>query len=286
MRDLDAPKPKWHYFRLTTLCYFLFSGILLNTQGCGPQKITTRSSAPLNATPQTAAQGSGALQTVTTIGNLGVPTEIDKIHDENVIQRWKNQIIFLNSTALEKAYCPLFCQASECALPATARSTCRPRWRGNLANSSYFKNNPSAFFSESERVSLGDYKISKYDPQFNRMRWMSSITQDYIQTLRLFLGDACQQIITSESEAAVYDNNFLVKGPAPTVNNINEIMTKFFGYKPLLGVHVGAEKYHQVYLNSMTEPPPSSAADRDQRMKTNYLLLCVAIGSDPRVYSR
>jgi hypothetical protein len=151
------------------------------------------------------------------------------------------------------------------------------------------------YFMPQERFALGTFDIlGLWNPvdwlQFNSSRMTNTheITQEYLFALRSFFAGACTKLYDEESPQAGNLNNLLVKTPsgtAPSALQIDTFMTAMFAYSPEAGeLHPGAAEYAELFQDSLVDLP--DGLNLQEAWKNNYLLLCISVGNDPRVYIR
>lgn len=155
----------------------------------------------------------------------------------------------------------------------------RTEWGG------YFGRNPQAFFTPDQLYALGTHNIVDLTRP-RRMRALRQPDVEYFRAMRDFLGEACGKLAWAEVDGGSSDP-VLIRGSLPEASAINEFMTLMFGYEPSESrYHAGAAEYHKIMssllsINYDGTPYWSSGEQVDA-----YTLLCIAVGSDPRVYSR
>lgn len=111
------------------------------------------------------------------------------------------------------------------------------------------------------------------------------INQAYIKTLRTALLTMCKEKVQQEMEALDYTNKgesfpqhvMVKRNGAPQVQEVEQIMSHMFGYQH---AHYGAQDYVDLMTKNLQN------TDNVQKLQDQYILLCMAIGQDPRVYLR
>ena len=177
--------------------------------------------------------------------------------------------VLLDAAALEAVFRPTFGNS--------------PRF-GN--KSTFLLANPGAYFTPSERAALGTFDSEFGARDAFRMKWSTQVTQEYVHVLRMFLSDACANLVEEEMKAPADPVNKLVLGDIPSEKRIDSFMTRVFGNAAPDGLlHVGAAQYGAVFLDAVG-PLPALSQQRRDRSAANYKLLCLSIGSDVRVFMR
>lgn len=158
----------------------------------------------------------------------------------------------------------------------------------------YFATNPKELFTPAQKVVLGEYNVTRGAAALYRADWITENSQVYQKNIREFLGEACMNLVTIETQrlatgtAVEKSTNVLVKRTgAPTADEISAFMHKLFGYAPAGGLHAGAAEYQAVFASSLAEKA-AIAPDKTDAVYLQELhrLLCIAVGDDPRVYLR
>ena len=137
---------------------------------------------------------------------------------------------------------------------------------------------------------LGGLSYDAEDDALFHGRRYREINQSYVKTLRAVLLQLCQdktnqemQAMTATNRGDTFAQHAIVKrnGPPPA-EDVNAIMTAMFGYEDN---HYGAADYAAVVQENLATVPVASE-DYRQKLQANYVLLCMAIGQDARVYLR
>ena len=111
---------------------------------------------------------------------------------------------------------------------------------------------------------------------------IKTVDQAYIKAMRSVLVSLCTEQVESEMAKVVagngeFDQHVIVKrNGAPTKEDIVEIMSKMFGYQ----VERGADVYAKLIADNLQNNNDQEA------LKAQYILLCMAIGQDTRVWLR
>lgn len=106
------------------------------------------------------------------------------------------------------------------------------------------------------------------------------VDQAYIKAMRSILLSLCTRQVEDEM-AKVADGNFtdhiiVKKNGAPNKEDVSKIMSEMFGYK----TERGADVYAKLIADNLQNNSEPDA------IKDQYILLCMAIGQDTRVWLR
>lgn len=152
-------------------------------------------------------------------------------------------------------------------------------------------------FPGAARASLGTFDLDSRSELEKNANWAEGLTQEYVATLRSFLARACTDLVASEwnpdVEGDALASNHLVFtnqiDARPSTEQISAFMSLMFGYSlPAGHVHPGAAEYAAAFdaiVNQWNQNNPL-AGDFSRRsfLRRNYTLLCVAIGTDLRLF--
>lgn len=122
------------------------------------------------------------------------------------------------------------------------------------------------------------------------------LDQAYLRTLRVVLLSQCQQLATQEAQALssavegdVFTAQVLIKRyGAPQPTEVSAVMSHMFGYRSSGGEHRGAGDYAALMQKNLRDfkQGNSDTAALQEEVRQQYVLLCMAIGQDTRVYLR
>lgn len=144
--------------------------------------------------------------------------------------------------------------------------------------------------SAKQQRNLGGLNYDAEDSALFNGRRYREINQSYVKTLREVLLQLCRNkveqevlALTTTNSGETFAQHALVKrSGAPQATDVNAIMTKMFGYE---AKHYGAQEYAAVMQENLAAVPIDSEIYQ-QKLQANYVLLCMAIGQDARVYLR
>lgn len=151
-------------------------------------------------------------------------------------------------------------------------------------------------FTPYQRKALGTISYVGETPALLQGTSKRQLDQAYLRTLRVVLLSQCQQLATKEAQAlstAVEDDVFtehvLIKRyGAPQATEVSAIMSHMFGYRSSAGEHRGAGDYATLMQKNLHtfKQGNSDATALQEEVQRQYVLLCMAIGQDTRVYLR
>lgn len=170
----------------------------------------------------------------------------------------------------------------------------------------YFASHPDEFFTPDELLALGkrgamskgftltsgggpseSFKNlpSKYHAL---MRRKTALDQAYLYALRSFLGTACRNLVTKDiaNLPDIKNTNLFIKSERPTAENISSYMSCLYGFSPSKGLHLGASDYATLFADDVSKIDKNNSALLKEAQTENYIQMCVALGTDPRFYSR
>ncbi len=141
-----------------------------------------------------------------------------------------------------------------------------------------------------QQRNLGGISYDAEDDTLLNGRRYREINQSYVKTLREVLLQLCQnkteqemQALTATNIGDTFAQHAIVKrNGSPQEKDVNAIMTAMFGYEDS---HYGAKDYAALMQENLATVQVSSE-DYHQKLQANYVLLCMAIGQDARVYLR
>ena len=141
-----------------------------------------------------------------------------------------------------------------------------------------------------QQRALGSLNYDAQDASLRNGNRYREVNQNYIKTLRTVLLQLCQnktdqelQAVVSASAADTFAHHAIVKrNGLPQKEDVNAIMTAMFDYQ---GEHQGAAEYASIMQENLAATQKDSEAYQ-QKLRANYVLLCMAIGQDARVYLR
>lgn len=151
-------------------------------------------------------------------------------------------------------------------------------------------------FTAQQRKDLGTLSYVGATPSLLNGRTKRQLDQAYLRTLRVVLLTQCQQLASTEAQALtaatvadVFSDHVLIKRyGAPQAAEVSAIMTSMFGYQNSAGLHRGANEYASLMatnLSTFASNNSDTTALQDE-VRKQYVLLCMAIGQDARVYLR
>ena len=151
-------------------------------------------------------------------------------------------------------------------------------------------------FTEQQRKDLGTISYVGATPLMLNGRTKRQLDQAYFRTLRVVLLTQCQQLASKEAQAlttasieAEFSDHVLIKRyGAPQAADVSAMMTSMFGYRNSAGLHRGANEYASLMtsnLSTFTSNNSDTSALQGE-VRKQYVLLCMAIGQDARVYLR
>ena len=151
-------------------------------------------------------------------------------------------------------------------------------------------------FTPQQRKDLGTISYVGETPTLLNGMTKRQLDQAYIRTLREVLHTQCQQLATKEAQALrdmiegdVLTEHVLIKRyGAPIPADVAAIMSHMFGYQSSTGEQRGASDYALLMKKNLTafKQKNSDAAELQEEVRQQYVLLCMAIGQDTRVYLR
>ena len=151
----------------------------------------------------------------------------------------------------------------------------------------FLNGNPNEYFHPDQKIALGDVfpKIaaftSRYYPFVNFQRKMEP-DRDYLYSLRMFLGAACQTKVAAEIKAPSGASNKIVTALPISPEAVSRTMSGFFGYEFKSGMHRGSLEYAEMMNGLIASQKISSEAARAEL----FVQFCVSIGTDPRTFTR
>ena len=137
---------------------------------------------------------------------------------------------------------------------------------------------------------LGSVSYENEDHMLLNGRRYREINQSYVKTLREVLLQLCQNKTAQEMQALTATNigdtfaqhTIVKRNGSPQEEDVNAIMTAMFGYEDN---HYGTKDYAALVQKNLATVQVSSE-DYHQKLQANYVLMCMAIGQDARVYLR
>ena len=151
-------------------------------------------------------------------------------------------------------------------------------------------------FTEQQRKYLGTISYLGATPILLNGRTKRQLDQAYLRTLRVVLLTQCQQLASKEVQALTdataedkFSQHVLIKRyGAPQAEEVSAIMTSMFGYQNSAGLHRGAHEYASLMATNLTAfaSNNSDTVAWQDEVRKQYVLLCMAIGQDARVYLR
>ena len=151
-------------------------------------------------------------------------------------------------------------------------------------------------FTPYQRKALGTISYVGETPALLQGTSKRQLDQAYLRTLRVVLLSQCQQLATKEAQALstaveddVFTDHVLIKRcGAPQPSEVSGIMSHMFGYRSSAGEHRGAGDYAALMQKNLHafKQGNSDATALQEEVRGQYVLLCMAIGQDTRVYLR
>ena len=150
-------------------------------------------------------------------------------------------------------------------------------------------------FSPQQRQQLGTISYVGQSAALLNGSTKRQLDQAYLKTLREVLLEQCQRLATREAQALpaadagdVFSEHVLLKRyGAPKAAEVSAIMTHMFGYRKKGELHQGASDYAALMADNLTTfQQKNSTAVWQEEVPQQYVLLCMAIGQDTRVYLR
>ena len=137
---------------------------------------------------------------------------------------------------------------------------------------------------------LGSLSYDGQDASLRNGHRYREVKQNYIKTLRTVLLQLCQHKTDQELQAVIaakdtdtFAQHAIVKrNGLPQQEDVNAMMTAMFGYQ---AEHHGAAEYAGLMQENLAAVQQDSEVYQ-QKLRANYVLLCMAIGQDARVYLR
>ncbi len=177
----------------------------------------------------------------------------------------------LDATALRDVFTPIF--------GATARTP---------TAATFFATNPTEYFSPLEKQDLGTFSYAANESALQNYTSATTPSLIYLRTLRGFLLDACGRLVATEYGrlASQSAQNILIKSKLPSEANISAFMSSVFGFERSSGFHPGAKEYEALFKKLYDEGMQAANPVEASVIRDQYLLMCVAIGSDSRTFMR
>ena len=142
-----------------------------------------------------------------------------------------------------------------------------------------------------QQRALGSFNYDEQEATLRNGNRYREVNQNYIKTLRTVLLQLCQNkteqelqtVVSADNTDTFFAHHAIVKrNGLPHKEDVNAIMTAMFGYQ---AEHQGATAYADLMQENLAATPKDSEAYQ-QKLWDNYVLLCMAIGQDARVYLR
>ena len=152
----------------------------------------------------------------------------------------------------------------------------------------FFSISTEDIFTPEEKKYLGEISYDNIDPLLQNGFHLRDPNQAYIKTLRVKLTELCSALVNKELAKVSSDPNANTKHhhlvfhhDVPSVEHVSKSMRIMFNM-PASGDHpYGAEEYAALFADNLND-----ATNREEKLTTNYVLLCMAIGQDARTYLR
>ena len=152
----------------------------------------------------------------------------------------------------------------------------------------FFSLGSEDIFTPEEKKSLGEISYDNINPLLQNGFHLRDPNQAYIKTLRVKLAELCPKLVSKELTKASSDSNtdtrnhhLVFHNDAPSVEHVSKSMRLMFNMPSSGSNPYGAEKYATLFAKNL-----NGATDREEKLTTNYVLLCMAIGQDARTYLR
>lgn len=149
-------------------------------------------------------------------------------------------------------------------------------------------------FTPQQRKALGTISYVGETAELLNGTTKRQLDQAYLRTLRTVLLDQCQQLAKKEAQALdnatvgdIFTEHTLIKRyGAPLPTEVSATMSRMFGYHQ--EQHRGASNYATLMKKNLAnlEGNNGDKATQHEALQQQYVLLCMAIGQDTRVYLR
>lgn len=177
----------------------------------------------------------------------------------------------LDATALKDAFSPIF--------------GLNPR---TAAVGTFFAANPTEYFTPLEKQDLGTFSYVANEAALQNYATVTTPSLIYLRTLRGFLLDACGRFVTAEYARLATQPalNQLIKSKLPAEADISAFMSKVYGLELATGFHRGAKEYEGLFKKLYDEGMQAANPVEATIIQDQYMLLCIAVGSDSRTFMR
>ena len=164
-------------------------------------------------------------------------------------------------------------------------------------NNEYITIDANTFFSPEEKTALGTYNIltsllsSTSTSRINTKRF-NGLTQNYLRSLRAFMADVCEIRIHKDAlvlaGSSTEETVIMHQYTEPDLEDINILMSKFFGMPNLEAGFRSAKEYQDVFARELIKLNESEETEtgKNKNIESLYKVLCISIGQDPRVFMR
>ena len=147
-------------------------------------------------------------------------------------------------------------------------------------------------FTPQQRKDLGTISYIGETPLLLNGTSKRQLDQAYVRTLRIVLLDQCQALAHKEAQALhsavggeVFGEHTLIKRyGAPLPEEVSAVMSHMFGYHST--THRGASEYAALIQKNLASLEDNDKTTLHEELRQQYVLLCMAIGQDTRVYLR
>jgi hypothetical protein len=208
----------------------------------------------------------------------------------------------ITETPVSKNLGPRTLLLSPQALSQTIAKCFGPNPRRGGPNADYFNTHSDKYFTVFEERALGKREVFNSGgirsagntilgaKHYTKMKLKSELNQEYLHALRTFLGTGCRNLVDEEfsllntQQANSGAKNKLVQAEVPIGVHVSKFMSCLYGFSPSEGLHEGAEAYAKLFASNMNNA--EAKKDRKTFLTKNYQQLCVALGSDPRFFTR
>lgn len=152
----------------------------------------------------------------------------------------------------------------------------------------FFSLDSEDIFTPEEKKSLGEISYDNINPLLQNGFHLRDPNQAYIKTLRVKLAELCPELVrkeltkvSSDSNADTRNHHLVFHHDAPSVEHVSKSMRLMFNLPSSSPKPYGADEYAELFAKNIDQ-----STDREEKITTNYVLLCMAIGQDARTYLR
>lgn len=154
----------------------------------------------------------------------------------------------------------------------------------------YFRSNPNHYFSLVERANLGSFNINAPVGTEVNVDELKSLTLSYTRAYRGFLADACNKLVDSELAVTDRSKNLLITTDGvPSVASLNGFAVRLFGYPHPKGAFPQVATYQKIIAESLASMTKAgflpASTEYKSAYKSNFVLYCMAMSSDPELFT-